>query len=214
MSGGDAEEHRSARLVASVYLSRHGRTKLNAAGMLRGHLDPALDEVGRGQARGLGLALAQFEPSLIVSSPLTRAVETARYVSDECGGADGVEIDDRLIDRDYGPWAGHRLEEVLAKWGSVEDAPGVEPMAAFQARAMAALEAVAERACGDAVVVAHDAVNRTLISALAPIEYPVADTIPQRTGCYNLLEFVGGKGQVASVDVCPEDRGDIRLGSR
>ncbi len=213
MSPGDSEAHRNGGLVASVYLSRHGRTKLNAAGMLRGHLDPPLDEVGQSQARELGLALGQFEPSLIVSSPLTRAVETARYISDVCA-AGGVEIDDRLIDRDYGPWAGHRLEEVLAKWGSVEDAPGVEPMAAFRARVTTALEAVVERAISGAVVVAHDAVNRTLIAALAPIEYPVADTIPQRTGCYNLLEFVGGKGQVASVDVCPEDRGDVRLGPR
>jgi broad specificity phosphatase PhoE len=42
-----------------IYLVRHGRTKLNAAGVLRGHLDPPLDVVGRRQVRELGVALAQ-----------------------------------------------------------------------------------------------------------------------------------------------------------
>ena len=42
---------------ALIYLVRHGQTPLNAAGVLRGWLDPSLDEVGRQQARRLGAAL-------------------------------------------------------------------------------------------------------------------------------------------------------------
>ena len=116
----------------SVYLARHGRTELNAAGLLRGHLDPPLDTTGQQEAKALAAAIATFRPSLVVASPLRRAVETARYIAEECGLE--VEIDDRLIDRDYGPWAGHSLEEVTAEFGSVDAAPGVEPRDVVRSR--------------------------------------------------------------------------------
>ena len=37
-------------VATRIYLARHGRTRLNAAGVLRGHLDPGLDAVGLFQA--------------------------------------------------------------------------------------------------------------------------------------------------------------------
>ncbi|MGH2843820.1 MAG: histidine phosphatase family protein, partial [Solirubrobacteraceae bacterium] len=40
--------------VVTVFLVRHGRTALNAAGVLRGHLDPPLDDVGVEEAGRLG----------------------------------------------------------------------------------------------------------------------------------------------------------------
>lgn len=197
---------RESDLPISIYLARHGQTELNATGALRGHLDPTLDGVGQREAKGLAMALASFRPGLVVSSPLRRAVETARFIADECGI--DVEVDELLIDRDYGQWAGRPLEEVVREFGSVDAAPGVEPRDAVVTRATLALETVADRAEDGAVIVAHDAVNRLLISALDPHHFNVVEQIPQRTACFNLLQRVDGNWTVARVDVRPGREAD------
>ena len=173
-----------------VYLARHGRTALNAAGALRGHIDVPLDEVGRRQARRLGVVLGAKNPSRVVASPLQRAVETARPVASAAGLE--VTLDERLTDRGYGQWAGVSAEAVVAQWGSLDDAPGVEPVADVRDRALQALTEIVGRATGAAVVVvAHDAVNRIVLATLDPA-LGAPDDVPQGTGCFNTLEYQHG----------------------
>ena len=85
----------SARTL--VYLVRHGQTALNESGVLRGQLDPPLDDTGRRHAALLGEALGQRQPSLVAASPLRRARETAQPVADHAGLA--VTVDRCLLDR-------------------------------------------------------------------------------------------------------------------
>lgn len=202
-TGEDAEPHAGdgAPGFARIYLARHGRTPLNAAGALRGHLDPPLDAVGRQQAEWLGVALGDRGVRLVVASPLRRAVETAQAVATRAHV--GVEIDPRLIDRDYGRWAGQPKEAVESQWGSLDDAPGVEPAAEVRARAWEALADIARQIQGGvAVVVSHDALNRltlaTLDSGLAD-----PDQLPQETGCFNTLDYRDGRWTVVSVNEVP-----------
>ena len=119
-NGGNAR-HSSA----CIFLARHGRTALNAAGALRGRLDVALDVVGHRQASLLGEALGWRKPRLVASSPLRRSRETAEAISRIAGT--GTWVDDRLTDRDYGPWTGKPVADVIFRWGSLDAAPGVEP---------------------------------------------------------------------------------------
>jgi len=99
-----------------VYLARHGQTALNESGVLRGLLDPPLDETGRRQAADLGASLGPRQPSLVVASPLLRARETAHPVADHAGLT--VTPDGCLLDRDYGQWAGTPRDAVVAQWGA------------------------------------------------------------------------------------------------
>ena len=79
-----------------------------------------------------------------MSSPLKRATDTARPIASSSGAP--VEIDDRLSDRYYGKWAGHSLEQVEERFGSVDAAPFVEVRRLLEARAAEAfLDAVAAR---------------------------------------------------------------------
>ncbi len=55
---------------AIVFLVRHGRTPLNAAGVLRGRIDTPLDHVGRAEARALGDVFHGVSISGVVTSPL------------------------------------------------------------------------------------------------------------------------------------------------
>ncbi len=200
MAETSAGESQHARR-ALIYLVRHGQTSLNASGVLRGLLDPPLDEVGQQQARRLGAALGPRNPVLVISSPLRRARETAQPVADRAGLE--VGIDRCLIDRDYGPWAGMSKESVAARWGSVDNAPGVESRASVRHRALPSLTGLAQRSRGAAiVVVSHDAVNRELLAALDPgLGEP--DTIPQDNGCFNTLELNGAEWAVRGVNQLP-----------
>ncbi len=45
-----------------------------------------------------------------------------------------MATDERLLDRDYEQWTGADREKVIVQWGSVDNAPGVEPPAAVRDR--------------------------------------------------------------------------------
>ena len=170
-----------------IYLARHGETALNAAGVLRGRLDPELNMAGLQEAEALGKVLAHEDVQLIVASPLRRAVATARAVAVRAGLE--VELDPRFIDRDYGPWAGHSREEVNQQWGSVDNAPDVEGVTQVKVRAMEAMEQTARRidSGAAAVIVSHDAIIQILLVSIAP-ELDRIAPLPQETGSYNVLE--------------------------
>jgi probable phosphoglycerate mutase len=187
-------------MTSWIYLARHGETSLNAAGLLRGRLDPPLTARGREQASALAGALGNVNIHVIVTGPLRRAVETASAVADRLGLS--VIVDDRFNDRDYGEWAGTSLEDVEAQWGSVDDAPGVEPLSSVAERAMSGFRDIGEMVDGGAgLIVSHDAVNRPLLIALDPsLQGP---PIAQQTGCYNILRTGDDGWRVVSVNNVP-----------
>jgi broad specificity phosphatase PhoE len=203
MAAGTSGEATEPADCTLVYLVRHGQTPLNESGVLRGLLDPPLDEAGHLQAGRLGAVLGPQMPSVIVTSPLLRARQTAQPVADRAGRE--VTTDRRLLDRDYGQWTGTDREAVVARWGSVDDAPGVEPVRAVRERAVRGLTDIAQRSRGGtAVVVSHDAVNRQLLVAFdAGLGDP--DTIPQDNGCFNTLELRGDSWTVRSINELPAE---------
>lgn len=171
---------------ADVVIVRHGRTSLNASGKLRGLLDVELDGTGRHQAELLGSSLGPLSPRAVLSSPLLRAVQTAEPIAKAAGTV--VTIDDRLVDRDYGKWAGMPEHDVVQQWGSLDALPGVEPAAQVRQRALDVLVAALKLAVGSTVVlVSHDAINHVLLAILGQPQ----DT-PQSTGCYNIVRFQKG----------------------
>jgi probable phosphoglycerate mutase len=121
-------------------------------------------------------------------------VETAAPLARRTGLV--TVIDERLADRHYGEWAGVKARDVVARWGSLDAAPGVEPADEVRGRVLAALGDIAESAAGTAaVVVSHDAVNRIVLATLDPsLGYP--EDVPQGTGCFNIVEcHQGAMGQ-------------------
>jgi broad specificity phosphatase PhoE len=185
--------------VTRVYLARHGRTAFNADGRLRGLSDPPLDEVGMAEVSRLANALAPRHPAAVVSSPLQRAVATARAIGTAANAP--VTLDARLVDRDYGQVTGLQRSEVEHRYGSVDSAPGVENRAALADRARRAfLELVTEFVRGPIVMVSHDAFNTALLRQLDP----TLDHISQRTACWNELSLLDGTWRVDCYDVVAE----------
>jgi probable phosphoglycerate mutase len=111
-----------------LVLVRHGATEHSAAGRFSGRNTLPLDERGREQAARL--AKRRFgEVAAVVSSPLLRAVETAEAIAGPLGLP--VDVNDDLIETDFGVWEGLTFAEaldadpdVLRKWhGSLDVAP-------------------------------------------------------------------------------------------
>ena len=154
-------------LITRVVLLRHGRTAWNAERRMQGRLDPPLDEAGQAQAAEVAPAVAAFDPVVLVTSDLTRALQTALAV----GEAAGLEPrkEPRLRETDVGQWQGLVDSEVEAGWPGGLDRwraeatfapPGGESRVDAAERALPVLHEVAGApepgAVGDtAVLVAH-----------------------------------------------------------
>jgi broad specificity phosphatase PhoE len=108
-----------------LILVRHGQTVVNRDGGLQGRSDRPLTELGRAQATWAREALAGEGVERIVSSPLPRATETAEILT---GLGPSVEVDERLVELDYGEWEGRALADVAAEeWAAWQRDPGFAP---------------------------------------------------------------------------------------
>jgi broad specificity phosphatase PhoE len=96
--------------VTRLLVIRHGETDWNAAGLMQGRADRPLSEVGRASVGSARLPPG-WEDAVCLSSPLQRAMETARLL-----GLDPTP-DDRLIEMDWGEWEGRSLADIRAEQG-------------------------------------------------------------------------------------------------
>jgi glucosyl-3-phosphoglycerate phosphatase len=97
-----------------LVLWRHGETDFNASGRMQGHVDSALTETGWNQARFAAPVLAGFEPQIVVTSDLRRAMDTATVFTDVTGVP--LRVDERLRETHLGKWQGLTAAEVDAEW--------------------------------------------------------------------------------------------------
>jgi broad specificity phosphatase PhoE len=98
--------------MQEVVLARHGETEWSRELKHTGSTDVPLTEKGKQQAQRLGEALRGRQFALVLASPLSRALETARLA-----GFD-PELRDELREWDYGDYEGRRTAEIR------EQAPG------------------------------------------------------------------------------------------
>jgi broad specificity phosphatase PhoE len=112
--------------MLELYLVRHGETEWSRARRHTGRTDLPLSPVGEAEARALGDHLRGLEVGRVLSSPLTRAVTTAKLA----GFGDRVERTDTLLEFDYGEYEGLTTPEIRAQrpgWDLFRDGcPGGE----------------------------------------------------------------------------------------
>lgn len=87
-----------------LYVIRHGQTDWNKQKRLQGRADVPLNENGIALAKIVGERLKEIPFLFAVSSPLSRAMETARLA---LGGRDiPVYPDERIGEMSFGDWEG------------------------------------------------------------------------------------------------------------
>lgn len=92
----------SVKLVTqNIYVLRHGQTDLNLQGKFQGRIDTELNDTGIKQVQKSKIDLEKIDFDLVFVSPLKRAKDTAKIVTDK-----ELIIDNRLIERSFGKLEG------------------------------------------------------------------------------------------------------------
>ena len=91
-------------------IARHGETTWNAVGRYQGRLETPLSPLGQAQAQALAGALQHRGVRRIISSPLSRCVQTAVPLSSLTGVP--IETDPRLLEIAHGTWDGRYRTEI------------------------------------------------------------------------------------------------------
>ena len=150
--------------VTTFALIRHGQTDWNAQRRLQGSTDIPLNDVGRGQARVAVENLAGSDWDAIVSSPLSRAAETADLIAAGLGLTVARRVPE-LTERSFGPAEGLQDGAELDALRTPGGFRGAEGEAEAADRGLAALETLAEEFRGGRVlVVTHGSLLRVSLS--------------------------------------------------
>jgi len=127
---------------ALVFLARHGETEWTVTRRHTGSTDVPLTDAGELQAVELGQLLTGVEPDRVLSSPMRRALDTARLA----GFEDQVEQVDALREFDYGEYEGLTSDQIRAKrpdWDLFRDGcPGGETPEQVAARVKPLLDEI------------------------------------------------------------------------
>ena len=93
-----------------LYVVRHGQTDQNVLGLVQGDTESDLTEKGIEDAKALQELVASLDIDVVVSSPLRRALDTAKLITNN---TKDIIIDERLIERDFGLSEGKPVDEEL-----------------------------------------------------------------------------------------------------
>src|SRR5580692_2963045 len=155
----------------TLWLIRHGQTAWSLSGAHTGRTDLPLTPAGRENAVAVGRWLAGRKFALVLSSPLSRALDTCRLA----GYGDQAQLDANLSEWNYGDYEGHATAEIDQKrpgWELWRDGPlHGETLEQVGARAQAVIDRVAG-IDGDVALFAHGHILRILAASwlgLAPV---------------------------------------------
>ncbi|HEX8211500.1 MAG TPA: histidine phosphatase family protein [Longimicrobium sp.] len=190
-----------ASSTTRVFLVRHGATVLTAENRFAGSIEVPLSDDGREQARRLALRLSGEPIAAVYTSPLGRALETARIAA--APHELPVTTDARLREISHGRWEEMTRDEVETRfpdevrcWEAdpYTFAPqGGETGLDVTARALPAMLELVRAHPGETIlVVSHKATIRLLLSSLLgfdPRRY--RDNLDQSPAALNIVDFRG-----------------------
>jgi broad specificity phosphatase PhoE len=162
-----------------LYLVRHGQTAYNRDGLGLGRSDVPLTDAGIAQVAAIARRLERERVERVYSSPLGRALETARAIAGPHNV--DVEVSEELLELDVGETEGltfpdirERYGEFLRVWsgdqGHLARMPGGESVADVDARLQPFLDELRSSSLEGAAVVSHNFVTRLLICRLVGLE--------------------------------------------
>ncbi|TFE00803.1 histidine phosphatase family protein [Jeotgalibacillus sp. R-1-5s-1] len=159
---------------------RHGETDWNAERRLQGQTDIPLNEKGRRQARITAAHLKKDQWDVILSSPLSRARETADLIAQEVQ-LPVIEIEE-FIERTFGDAEGMTQDE-RANTFPERKYPNEETVEVFHDRLKKGLKHITEHYPDKRVIlVAHGAVINAILSILSEGEIGSGKTRLENAG--------------------------------
>ena len=155
-----------------IGLLRHGQTDWNIDFRLQGTTDIPLNQTGISQAQQVGQLFRASDWDVLLSSPLSRARDTAQIVSD-ISGLPPYRVEDLLLERAFGEAEGLTHEQWRAKYANLQVLPGGESLEELAERAWKLLDHLATKYAGLRVLaVTHGALIRKLVRLVSEGELP------------------------------------------
>ena len=189
--------------AARLILVRHGETDWNKAGRFQGQIDIPLNDHGRSQAAAARDFLRDVTIDRAWSSTLSRPTETAQIILEAHSGVPLTQIDG-LVEIGHGLWEGKLESEIRDGWSDLLDTwkrapetvqmPEGETIQDVWARSVTSWQEIAKGLKPEetALVVAHDAVNKTILCDLLGLTPADIWAVKQ------------GNGGVTVVDINPD----------
>ena len=163
--------------MSLIIFLRHAQATNNVERVLAGRSEGIpLTEFGMQQAEKIANFLEPLKISAIYSSPIERAVHTAKIVSDKLNLQ--YEMDDRLTEIDMGIFSGMYYEEMFARHGNIflkfyQDNPliaknGVETFSSVKKRILDMVNYCSQK---------HDNENILLVTHMDPIKAMISTVL-------------------------------------
>lgn len=192
-----------------VILVRHGQSTYNIESRIQGRLDASvLTETGQNTARQVGEALQSLKFDAIYSSPLQRAKQTTEIIHSYLESPPPVQIKENLREIDLPLWEGMLREEVIEKYPEDYSLWKKHPhefymklstpegeikhftvLSLFEQANRFWPEILTYNTHKSIIVVAHNGINRCLISTALGIQPSYYHSIQQSNCGINILNF-------------------------
>ncbi|MCY7335618.1 MAG: histidine phosphatase family protein [Chamaesiphon sp.] len=204
-----------------VIILRHGQSTYNSQGRIQGRSDlSVLTDRGREDARLTGAAFQGLEFDAAYSSPLQRAQQTATTVLSGLEQQDRLQTDDRLLEIALPLWETMFNQEVREKYAAEyqtwkerphklkmlrPQADGSQqeffPVLALYEQATTFWQGILPQHQGQTIlIVAHNGINRALISTALGIQPAMYHSIQQSNCGVTVLNFSGGWGESVQLE--------------
>ena len=183
-----------------IFLIRHGETNWNKEGRFQGQIDIPLNENGKDQARMTFEYLKNIKFNKAFSSSMSRPYETAQIILQKNQDLKINKVDE-LIEISHGLWEGKLESEIKKEWATLLKnwhekpqevmMPQGESIKEVSERSVKAFEAIclSQEDNDLTLIVAHDAVNKTLICNLLAIDFSNIWMIKQGNGGITVIDI-------------------------
>ena len=195
---------------ARLILVRHGETNWNKEGRFQGQIDIPLNENGKGQAAAARDFLRDIPINKAWSSTLSRPTETAQIIL-EAHPEVTLQQTDGLVEIGHGLWEGKLEAEINAGWSELlktwkvapetVQMPEGETIQDVWARSVQSWAEIANglNPSDTALVVAHDAVNKTILCDLLGLTPADIWAVKQGNGGVTVVDIPTNPSQPAVV---------------
>jgi broad specificity phosphatase PhoE len=189
-------------LGTRILLVRHGETEWNRTWRFQGRSDLPLNETGTRQAQALAVALREKSIQAIYSSPLIRALETARIIGAFHKETPILQEED-LIEMDLGGFDGMDarqwaklhpdIRKIWMETPARVKMPGGEGLPQVQARAVRALKRITQAQAhrSTLLICSHNFVILTVLCYAMKIPLDRFREVKQETASLSILYMDG-----------------------
>jgi len=189
-----------------ILLVRHGETDWNKEGRFQGQIDIPLNENGKSQALAASKFLKNIPIQKAFCSSLSRPIETAEIILKEHSEIE-ISLKESLIEISHGEWEGKLESEIKAEWPALLNTwkilpekvqmPDGENIKDVSTRSITGWLEICQDLKNDetALIVAHDAVNKTILCHLLGLTPSEIWMIKQGNGGITIVDLSDEEGQ-------------------